>query len=377
MLGGRFFDNIWDPYSVAYAYPQPQYYRPRADHYEMPEDRSNEQPLNKKTVKTIPVTDGGAPDLKPVAKSEDAAATEIQAFYRGYVVRKTQPLQHLKVIKVVKGELESLKFKSQEAEQKMKLRSDSKERLRWTEGVMALLLRLDSLQGVHPEVRLIRKAVTKELLGFQETIDSMSSVSAESNDVISHETIGNSAAPAPEVAKEMEMEDNISRGVEQDFAFVGASENGSDGLDVKSNEDLTSENHEPHAPLASDDHVIDSVAPHCDENGLFASETMVEVGVPSASETLPEDPMDAENKEQLLMVSPTYHMEEGELEPASSQSFPPETNKQEAKMDMSQSGVNGDNNPTLLEEEETMGSDGRIISARIFSHSMGLEPQCK
>jgi hypothetical protein len=239
---------------------------------------------------------------------------------------------------------------------------------------MALLLRLDSLQGVHPEVRLIRKAVTKELIGFQETIDSMSSVSAESNDVISHEIIVSPAAPAPEVVEEMEIEVNISRGVVQDFASGGVSEIGSDGLGVKSNEDLTSEKHVPHAPSSLNDHVIDSVAPHCDENELLVSESMVEVGVPSASEVLPEGPMDAKNEEPLLMMSPAHHTEEGEIEPASSQSLPSEIGNREAEVDMSQSVVNGDN-PTHLEEKETMGFDGRIIPARISTQSMALEPQ--
>lgn len=37
-----------------------------------------------------------------------------------------------------------------------------------------MLLRLDGLQGLHPDVRLIRKALAKEIIRFQETIDSMS-----------------------------------------------------------------------------------------------------------------------------------------------------------------------------------------------------------
>lgn len=39
---------------------------------------------------------------------------------------------------------------------------------------MALLLRLDSVQGAHPEVRDFRKFVTKEVIAFQEIIDSTS-----------------------------------------------------------------------------------------------------------------------------------------------------------------------------------------------------------
>jgi len=58
---------------------------------------------------------------------------------------------------------------------------------------MALLLRLDSLQGVHPEVRLIRKPLTKELLMFQETIDTLSMDSLIGQEIVS--TTENSDAP--------------------------------------------------------------------------------------------------------------------------------------------------------------------------------------
>jgi hypothetical protein len=83
-------------------------------------------------------------------------------------------------VKVKEG-FEGFKRRFQEKEQRMKLCSDSQERLRWTEGIMALLLRLDQLQGVHPEVRLIRKAAAKELLVFQENLDSMSNAPGEEN----------------------------------------------------------------------------------------------------------------------------------------------------------------------------------------------------
>ncbi|XP_024393242.1 uncharacterized protein [Physcomitrium patens] len=207
MMRGGFFDNMWDPYSGAYRYPRvqprPRYNRPRAPVYNQygpsmaPEYNFApvvEEPMSRKAARTIPVSDGNVPvavsqkapqaEVKRTAapqarrvvsrfKSEDTAAKKIQAAYRGYSVRKTQPLKHLREIKKVREELESLKRKSKEEEQRKKLCSDPQERLRWTEGIMLMLLRLDSLQGVHPEVRFIRKGLTKELLGFQEIIDSM------------------------------------------------------------------------------------------------------------------------------------------------------------------------------------------------------------
>ena len=52
------------------------------------------------------------------------------------------------------------------------LRRDPTERLKWSEGGMALLLQLDSMQGVHPVVRDNRKSLTKDVLVYQEYIDS-------------------------------------------------------------------------------------------------------------------------------------------------------------------------------------------------------------
>lgn len=86
---------------------------------------------------------------------------------------QAQSLNHLKVIKSVKEELDTFKNKFRETSQRKTLRDDSKERLRWGEGIMTLLLRLDSLQGVFQEVHLVRKGVTKELMIFQETIDTL------------------------------------------------------------------------------------------------------------------------------------------------------------------------------------------------------------
>lgn len=89
---------------------------------------------------------------------------------------------------------------------------------------MALLLRLDQLQGVHPEVRLIRKALAKELIVFQEKLDSLSASEANVDDVAIAEersevcdveedgaevADGDMDIPAAEAA-EMEVEVNMS-----------------------------------------------------------------------------------------------------------------------------------------------------------------------
>lgn len=342
-MGGGIFDDVWDPYSGAYAYPrtQPraQYSRPRASVYD-PRGSSRaaessfpskvEEPVSKKTVRTIPVTDGSAPvqqvsqaevapvvpksnseeaaDVKPVVvklKSKDAATTKIQAVYRGYLVRKTQPLKHLRVIKKVMEEFESFKRKLQETEQTKKLRNDSQERLRWTEGIMALLLWLDTLQGVHPQVRLVRKAVTKELIQFQETIDSMSTVSGGLNGS-DDAMIGGNIDASSDVAKE---------GVKaiDDGGDVPAAEIVEDNSNVKGSKYSTSNKSVSQVCL---DIIVDSHGAYCnDESGPLPESIVEEEGFvlePTSTEADSKVLMDVE--EQILTMVPAT--EEVEVEPA-------------------------------------------------------------
>lgn len=102
-----------------------------------------------------------------------AAATAIQATYRGYLVRRTKPLKHLRVIRNVRLELQRLEEQlATDPRLFESLRRDPQERNKWSEGGMALLLKLDSMQGVHPVVRDNRKLLTKEVISYQEYIDS-------------------------------------------------------------------------------------------------------------------------------------------------------------------------------------------------------------
>jgi hypothetical protein len=218
MMGGGFFDNAY-PYNVYGAQPRGGFYRPRASEYDQfwypsrmrhpasPNEsrgegertkaraRNVEESPVRRNVRTVVVEDGGekeaesrkAPPQAPQSQktpqgrkgpavrfeNSDAAASKIQSVYRGYSVRRTEPLKHLRVICKVKAELEELMRKSHRPEEMEKFREDPQVRLRWTEGVMSLILRLDSLQGVHPVVRDIRKSVAKELICFQERIDSL------------------------------------------------------------------------------------------------------------------------------------------------------------------------------------------------------------
>jgi hypothetical protein len=106
--------------------------------------------------------------------SEESAATTIQARYRGFAVRRTRPLEHLQIVYYVRQDLKAHMLVLADPEQYERLCSDPEQRRRWSECAMALLLRLDSVQGAHAHVRDIRKMVTKEVITFQEIVDSTS-----------------------------------------------------------------------------------------------------------------------------------------------------------------------------------------------------------
>ncbi|CAK9266768.1 unnamed protein product [Sphagnum jensenii] len=141
--------------------------------YETPQKRIS---VNK-AAPVLVVKESGKDRFPSVKKSSRAAvdvtsaATVIQSVYRGYAVRRTEPLKHLRIISKVRLELKELVNRVAEPEQFDKLRRDALERLKWNEVSMAMLLRLDSIQGAHPVVRDIRKSVAKEVVQFQEIVD--------------------------------------------------------------------------------------------------------------------------------------------------------------------------------------------------------------
>ncbi|KAJ7527299.1 hypothetical protein O6H91_16G047500 [Diphasiastrum complanatum] len=105
--------------------------------------------------------------------SDNVAAALIQSHFRGYMVRRTVPLNSLRLISSVMSKLRKLKAQISTDEYMDELRADSKERLKLSETIMSLLLRLDALQGVHFTVREIRKAAVREAMALQETVDSL------------------------------------------------------------------------------------------------------------------------------------------------------------------------------------------------------------
>ncbi|KAM0833042.1 hypothetical protein ACQ4PT_064530 [Festuca glaucescens] len=104
--------------------------------------------------------------------SESDAAVRIQSAYRGYDVRRWQPLEKLRKVRKVHDQMQDLKKQLQGIEAFSK-QLTVKEQVAINETIMNLLLNLDSIQGLHPSVREARKPVARELVCLQEKLDSL------------------------------------------------------------------------------------------------------------------------------------------------------------------------------------------------------------
>ncbi|XP_019159354.1 PREDICTED: BAG family molecular chaperone regulator 6 isoform X2 [Ipomoea nil] len=105
--------------------------------------------------------------------SEDEAAAVIQSAYRAYEVRKWEPLKKLKQIASVGEKMAEIRGNIQALEHSPDKLVDNKQKNVISETIMSLLLKLDTIQGLHPTVRDIRKSVARELVGLQEKLDSI------------------------------------------------------------------------------------------------------------------------------------------------------------------------------------------------------------
>lgn len=120
--------------------------------------------------------------------SDAEAAVIIQSAYRGFEVRKWEPLKKLKQIARVTEQIAEVKSLIQAHESSSDIQSDDKQRVVIGETIMSLLLNLDIIQGLHPCVRDVRKSVARELVSLQEKLDALPVKKGEaSSDVASEE----------------------------------------------------------------------------------------------------------------------------------------------------------------------------------------------
>lgn len=102
----------------------------------------------------------------------DWAAVTVQAGYRGHMIRKSRPLAQLRYLAAIEERLQSLTEQARGTaflEEMQKEQSPVK--VRFDEATMALLLKLDNMQGCQPFVRQIRKTVAEDIIALQKFVD--------------------------------------------------------------------------------------------------------------------------------------------------------------------------------------------------------------
>lgn len=162
------------------------------------------------TTVRIPVTTPG-PERPP----DDAAAARIQAAFRGHLVRR-----HAAAVRGADDEATRLERLLRRQETVDAVRGDERERARFSEALMAVLLRLDAVPGYYPAVREARRAVTRRVVGLQEVFDAVLAapdaadtcgVPASLDQVLEGIWGESPAAPPPPAAAAVEVEEEVVR----------------------------------------------------------------------------------------------------------------------------------------------------------------------
>lgn len=104
---------------------------------------------------------------------ETSAAIKIQSAFRGFSIRKCAPLKNLKIILDVKAKAEDIRRRIADRQVVESIRQNEKERLKITEEIMSLILKLDAIQEVHSFVREARRAVVRELVSLERDVDAI------------------------------------------------------------------------------------------------------------------------------------------------------------------------------------------------------------
>ncbi|KAL3349148.1 hypothetical protein AABB24_022339 [Solanum stoloniferum] len=170
---------------------------------------------------------GAGNEMKRVKRSQPSdnkAATMIQSVYRGFNVRRWEPLKKLKQIAKIEEQMAEIKKRIQDSESSADNGVDNKERTIITEIIMSLLLKLDAIQGLHPTVREYRKSVAKELVSLQEKLDllnckkqpaeSKQSFSAKSTEDTCTAVENNPSLQGGQVVQKLVRDDDFAKGDE-------------------------------------------------------------------------------------------------------------------------------------------------------------------
>ncbi|KAL0412106.1 UNVERIFIED_CONTAM: BAG family molecular chaperone regulator 6 [Sesamum latifolium] len=129
-----------------------------------------------KNEESFRIEEVGANEIKESSKTkltEEEAAVIIQSAYRGFDIRRWEPIKKLKQIAKVREQIDEVKHLIQAMESSPDSQGHSKQRNIIAETIMSLLLKLDMVQGLHPSIREGRKSVVRELVSLQEKLDSL------------------------------------------------------------------------------------------------------------------------------------------------------------------------------------------------------------
>lgn len=136
----------------------------------------HDSPKNPKSAVPIPVrflnTESPTSSMA-LPMDEISAAIKIQSAFRGFSTRKRAPLKNLRIILDVKKKAEDVRRRIADRQVVESIRQNEKERLKITEEIMSLILKLDAIQEVHSLVREARRAVVCELVSLEKDVDAI------------------------------------------------------------------------------------------------------------------------------------------------------------------------------------------------------------
>lgn len=101
----------------------------------------------------------------------EAAARIIQSRFRSYLVRRSQSLRHLKDLAMVKSEFKQLNFLFANVGYQKIVKRDQDERRRFCEKAVALLLKLDSIEGTDFMIREARRSLSKKVVALLDSVE--------------------------------------------------------------------------------------------------------------------------------------------------------------------------------------------------------------
>ncbi|KAK4398869.1 BAG family molecular chaperone regulator 5, mitochondrial [Sesamum angolense] len=148
----------------------------------------NDHPVAEPDHKITEIPIQTAPDEQPPSKpvpitvhlpsrpqfGESVAAVKIQSVYRAHVVRTL-----VRKISAVNSEANYWQKLIQRQETVDAVRTSERDRIKINEALMGLLFRLDSVPGVDPNVRELRRHVSRKIVGLQEILDAVSDARVE------------------------------------------------------------------------------------------------------------------------------------------------------------------------------------------------------